>query len=35
MGDLKMNFIAKLELAQQKNNSLLSVGLDPVMERLP
>ncbi len=30
-----MNFIAKLELAQQKNNSLLCVGLDPVMERLP
>ncbi len=30
-----MNFITKLELAQQKNNSLLCVGLDPVMERLP
>ena len=30
-----MNFIAKLELAQQKNNSLLCVGLDPVLERLP
>ena len=30
-----MNFIDKLELAQQKNNSLLCVGLDPVMERLP
>ena len=30
-----MNFIEKLELAQQKNNSLLCVGLDPDMTRLP
>lgn len=30
-----MNFIAKLESAQQKNNSLLCVGLDPDSERLP
>ncbi len=30
-----MNFIEKLELLQQKNNSLLCVGLDPDMVRLP
>ena len=30
-----MNFIEKLELAQHKNNSLLCVGLDPVLERIP
>ncbi len=30
-----MNFIGKLESAQQKNNSLLCVGLDPDLERLP
>jgi len=30
-----MKFIEKLELAQQKNNSLLCVGLDPDMARLP
>ncbi len=30
-----MNFIARLEQAQTVNDSLLCVGLDPVMERLP
>ncbi len=30
-----MNFIEKLERAQEKNNSLLCVGLDPSLERLP
>lgn len=30
-----MNFIEKLESAQVKNNSLLCVGLDPALERLP
>ena len=30
-----MNFIGKLERAQKKNNSLLCVGLDPSLERLP
>ncbi len=30
-----MKFIEKLELAQKKNRSLLCVGLDPSLERLP
>ncbi|MBN2809735.1 MAG: orotidine-5'-phosphate decarboxylase [Deltaproteobacteria bacterium] len=30
-----MKFIEKLESAQKKNNSLLCVGLDPSLERLP
>lgn len=30
-----MNFIEKLERAQKKNNSLLCVGLDPSLGRLP
>ncbi|MCD6292539.1 MAG: orotidine-5'-phosphate decarboxylase [Deltaproteobacteria bacterium] len=30
-----MNFIKKLERSQKKNNSLLCVGLDPSLERLP
>ena len=30
-----MNFIEKLERAQKKNSSLLCVGLDPSLERLP
>ncbi len=30
-----MKFIDKLELAQKKNRSLLCVGLDPSLERLP
>lgn len=30
-----MNFIKKMEQSQEKNNSLLCVGLDPSLERLP
>jgi len=30
-----MNFLEKLDAIQDKNNSLLCVGLDPVMEKLP
>ncbi len=30
-----MNFIKRLEWSQKKNNSLLCVGLDPSLERLP